>query len=430
MQYAKSVLNNGLRLITIPMPSLESVTVTVWVKTGSRNETKANSGISHFLEHIVFDGSQKRPTAKDLSGVVDGIGALFNAGTSKEWTNYYMKCRSGDIETAFDVLSDMVINPVLLEKDIEKEKGTIIEEMRMYEDTPMMKISDNFEELIFANHPLSWDIAGDEKSIGNITKSDILSYKGEYYNLDNVVISVVGKFDELAVSSLVTKYFSSLPANNSVKEVSPFVSNQNKPQLSLSSKKKEQTHIILGFLADGKNYGLVNNGKNKYAQTLLSVILGGGPSSRLYLEINQRLGYTYAIRTSMDRYFDTGYLGTYAGLDTKKSIQGIKAILKEHYDIANGKSKISEKELQKSKEFLKGHLALALEDTLDVTTFFVDQELFLPDILTPIEVFNRIDEVSIEDVLFEARRLFVPERLNLAIIGPYENDEEFRKIVF
>jgi predicted Zn-dependent peptidase len=201
-----------------------------------------------------------------------------------------------------------------------------------------------------------------------------------------------------------------------------FENRQIKPQIKLHNKKKEQAHVIFGFLADGKNY------KNKYAQTLLSTVLGGGMSSRLFLEVRERRGLVYSIRTSMDRYEDIGYLGTYAGLDTKKAVEAVKVMIDQHYQLKN-KLRVTSDELTKAKEFLKGHLALALEDTRDVTSFFTDQALFSAEILTPSQVFNKIDQVKIEEITAEAKRLFVPERLNLAIIGPYENDREFKAIL-
>lgn len=424
MNYSVKRLKNGLKVLTVPMPNLTSVTLTVWVKTGSRYETEKNNGISHFLEHMLFKGSKKRPSAKAISEFVDQLGGEFNAGTAKDYTNYYVKCRTTDLEKAFDVLSDMVINPILDENEIEREKGTIIEEIRMYEDTPMMKIGDTFEELIYSGNSLSFDIAGTEKTVKNMSKNDFLSYRDIHYFTDNIIISAVGGVDENEVINLTEKYFKDLPKKQTIiKGYEDFVFNQKKPEIKLHNKKKEQTHIIFGYCADGKNY------EHKYAQTVLSVILGGGMSSRLFLEVRERRGLAYSVRTSMDRYSDIGYMGTYAGLDTKKAVEAVKIILDEHNKIVSGKQKITSEELKKAKEFLKGHLALALEDTRDVTSFFTDQALFSPEILTPSEVFKRIDQVKIEEIEAEAKRLFVPEKLNLAIIGPYEDGKEFEKAV-
>lgn len=423
MQYSKSTLTNGLRVITIPMPSVPSVTVTVWAKTGSRNENTKNNGISHFLEHMGFKGSIKRPTAKEISEVIDGIGGEFNAGTGKEYTNYYVKCRANDIEVAFDVLSDMIIDPILDKNEIEREKGTIIEEIRMYEDTPMMKIGDIFEELIYSRSTLGMDIAGEEKTVLGMKREDFVDYRKNFYNASNMLVTVSGGITENEVIRLAKKYFDKLPARKLTTGFKQFSTNQNKPQIKLHDKKKEQTHVILGFTADGKNY------KNKYAQTLLSAILGGGMSSRMFIEVRERRGLAYAVRTSMDRYSDVGYLGTYAGLDVKKATEAVNVMLDEYYKIANNKFSATKEELTKAKEFLKGHLALSLEDTSSVNGYFGEQELFSKEVLTPDQVFKKIDKVSLDEVLFEAKRLFVKDRLNLAIIGPYKNSKEFDRIV-
>lgn len=422
MNYKISKLNNGLRVITIPMPSLESVAVTVWVKTGSRNENKKNNGISHFLEHMFFKGTTNRPTAKQIAEEIDQIGGVQNAGTSKEYTEYYIKCRADKIEVAFDLLSDMTLNSLLDAKEIEREKGTIIEEIRMYEDTPMMNIGEVFESLIYSENTLGMEISGTEKTVQGMRREDFVDYRNNFYSAENMILTIAGGVDEKQTLELANKYFTKLVTRNSSQVVKPFKTVQNSPKIKLHNKKKEQTHVILGFLADGKNY------KNKYAQTLLSTILGGGMSSRMFTEVRERRGLAYSIRTSMDRYTDIGYLGTYAGLDTKRAVEAVKVMLDQHQRIASSVQRIEIKELQKAKEYLKGHLALALEDTSDVSSFFGDQELFCQKVLTPEEVFKLIDKVTLDEVNYEAKRLFVPERLNLAIIGPYENDEEFRKI--
>ena len=423
MKYAKSVLDNGLRVITIPMPSLESVTVSVWVKTGSRNENSKNNGVSHFLEHMFFKGTTNRPTVKQIAEEIDQIGGVQNAGTSKEYTEYYIKCRADKIETAFDLLSDMTLNSLLDAKEIEREKGTIIEEIRMYEDTPMMNIGEVFEGLIYSGNTLGMDIAGTEKTVSEMKRQDFLDYRSSFYTPENMIITVAGGTIPEKVLSLSQKYFSGMPNAKCQMLNAKYKANQSKPQVKLHNKKKEQAHVILGFRADGKNY------KYKYAQTLLATILGGGMSSRMFTEVRERRGLAYSIRTSMDRYTDIGYIGTYAGLDTKRAVEAVKVMLDEHYKITNSQQPIVSSELLKSKEFLKGHLALALEDTSDVSSFFGDQELFSEKVLTPEEVFKKIDGVTIDEVNYEAKRLFVPERLNLAIIGPYGNDTKFANLI-
>ncbi len=427
MDYKLQTLDSGLKVLTVPMQGLESVTVAVWVKTGSRFEKKDVNGVSHFLEHMVFKGSKKRPSAKAISEVVDSIGGEFNAGTSKDWTNFYIKTRAGSVETAMDVLADMVLNPLLKSEEIEREKGTIIQEIAMYEDTPMMHISDVFEELAFAGNPLGWDTAGTAKTVKTIKRDDFLRYRKIHYYPDNMIISVVGGVKEDKAIRLVKKYFGSIHTGGGIASKTstylPFQTKQTKPGFKLQTKKAEQTHLILGFLGKGRGYS------GRFAQSILSTILGGGMSSRLFIQVRERRGLAYSIHSGMERYQEVGYLSTYAGVDVKRADGAVSVILDEMYKLSSGKAPVSKSELTKAKEFLKGHLALALEDTKDVTSFFADQAMFVKEILTPEEIYKRVDRITIEDVLAEAKKLFVPERLNLAVIGPFKDEAKFVQLL-
>lgn len=424
MQYKLSKLSNGLQILTVPMPGLESVTVTVWVKTGSRNEENKLNGISHFLEHMVFKGGAKRPGAKLISEAVDGIGGEFNAATNKDWTNFYIKARPKNLETAMDVLSDMVLSPILDKEEIEREKGTIVQELNMYEDNPMMKIGDVFEELMYDGNQLAWDVGGVEKTVRNVMRDDFIRYRDIYYYPENMLVSVSGGVTEKTAVNMAKKYFGNF--KTSVKKspkVNEFKIAQKKPKLKLKTKKNEQAHFILGFIGDGRNY------KNKYAQSVLSSILGGGMSSRLFIEVRERRGLAYSVRNFLERFQDTGYIGTYAGVDPKKVDEAISIVLDQCYGLANEKYPIGEAELNKAKEYLKGHLALGLEDTQAVGEFFAFQQLFSDVVRTPDEVYKKIDAVTIKDVLAEAKRLFVPNHLNLAVIGPYKDESKFKKLI-
>lgn len=424
MDYKLKTLSSGLRVVTVPMPSLESVTVTIWVKTGSRNEELKVGGISHFLEHMVFKGSPKRPSAREISQAVDAIGGEFNAATSKDWTNFYIKANKENLETAMDVLSDMVLRPLLSEIEIEREKGTIVQEIRMYEDTPMMHIGEVFEGLIFNGNPLGRDTAGTEKSVKSINRNDFVAYRKTFYHPKNMIVTVAGGVTEKTALKLVEKYFSSLEKTKAdTFKDHVFKVSQTKPQFMLQTKKCEQAHLILGFTSEGRGY------KNKFAQSLLSIILGAGMSSRLFIEVRERRGLAYSVRTSFDRYQDVGYIGTYAGVNVEKVDEAIKVILEQCYGISNGQFPISNKEIEKAKGFLKGNLALALEDTHDVSGFFGEQHLFLDKVLTPEEIYKKVDAVTIKDIIFEAKKLFVPEHLNLAIIGPFKSEEKFIKLL-
>lgn len=424
MKFNINKLQNGLRVLTVPMPSLESVTVTVWVKTGSRNEDKRINGISHFLEHMVFKGGAKRPGAKLISEAVDSIGGEFNAATNKDWTNFYIKARPKNLETAMDVLSDMVLTPILDKEEIEREKGTIVQELNMYEDNPMMKIGDVFEELIFEGNSLSWDVGGKEKSVRSVMREDFVKYRDMYYYPENMLVSVSGGVTREVAVAMAKKYFGKFNSTQKSTFKGPsFKATQKKPQLKLKTKKNEQAHFILGFLGDGRNY------KNKYVQSVLSSILGGGMSSRLFIEVRERRGLAYSVRNFMDRYQDTGYIATYAGVDPKKVEEAVSIVLEQCYGLASGKFLITDKELSKAKEYLKGHLALGLEDTQAVGEFFAFQDLFSDVVRTPEDVYKKVDEVTIASVVAEAKRLFVRNHLNLAIIGPYTKSSRFLKLL-
>ena len=423
MDYTLHKLNSGLRILTVPMPSLESVTVAIWVKTGSRNEDAKTSGLSHFMEHMVFKGSVKRPSARDISQAVDAIGGEFNAATSKDWTNFYIKAGKANLETAMDVLSDMVLNPLIKSEEIEREKGTIVQEIKMYEDTPMMHIGDVFEELVFEGNPLGRDTAGTEKSVRGIERSDFLNYRKVHYYPENMLVTVAGGIEEKSVLKLVEKYFGNFKSQKSKFKTKFYRSGQTKPRFKLQTKKSEQAHLILGFIGEGRDY------KQRFAQSLLSVILGGGMSSRLFIEVRERRVVFYSVRSEFERYQEIGYMSTYAGVNVEKTDEAVKVILDQCYGLAQGIYPVTKEELVKAKGFLKGNLALALEDTRDVSGFFGDQELFLGKCLTPEEIYKKVDEVTIADINSEAKKLFVPKRLNLAIIGPFKDKEKFVQLI-
>lgn len=411
-------------MIVVPMASHESMTLTLWVKAGSRFESGQQSGIAHFLEHMAFKGSAKRPTARAISEVVDSIGGEFNAGTSKESINYYIKGRNNDLETAFDVISDMLINPVLDPLEVEKEKGVIIEEINMYEDTPQIKIGDLFEELVYKGSSLGRDISGTPVSVRKLSRENLVDYITEKFYPENMLLTVSGGVTEKKVTYLTEKYFNNLQSKSKYKsKMEGFGKNQNKPQVKLKTKKNEQAHLIVGFMGYPKGH------PKRYAEGILATILGGNMSSRLFQEVRDKRGLAYSIHTSANHYLDTGYLATYAGVDIKKAEEAIKVILDEHNKIKNSTLKINQSELTKAKEYIKGHLALALEDTRDINYFFGEEELMLNKIRTPEEVFKKVDQVKVAEVVEIARELFRPEKLNLAIIGPFNDKEKFAKLL-
>ncbi len=422
MDYRLTTLSNGLRVITVPMPNLESVSITLWVGVGSRFEEDGKAGVSHFLEHVVSKGSKKYKTARAISLATDSIGAETNAGTSHEWTDFYIKSQAGQVRRSFDLLADMVLNPLLRENDIEREKGVILEEISMHKDNPMERIGDIFTNLTFAGSSLGRDIIGSVDTVKGILKNDFEKYRDIHYKAKNMILTVAGKIDEEKILKLANKYFGNLEEGKK-EEARKFEQNADRPRVKVEYKDTEQAHLILGF------YGYNRTHPERLAEGLLSVILGKGMSSRLFTEIREKRGLAYAVGTSVSRFVDTGVFGTYAGINPKNISKVVKLILNESYGIAEGKYPITLKELNKAKEFVKGRTALTLEDTLEVNEFFGQRAMFLPEIDTPEEFFKKVDAVELKNIQKVARDIFTPMKLNLAIIGPYKDSENFKKLV-
>ena len=422
MDYEKVTFKNKLRLVVVPIKNMESATVTIWVNTGSRYETPKLSGMSHFLEHMPAKGTTKRSSAKIISEEIDSFGAEFNAGTSKDWTNYYIKTRKAKVEHAFDLLSDMVLSPLLKTEDIEREKGVIIEEMGMYEDTPMMHIGDVFDRLAFEGNPLGVDIIGSRETVKRFTRNDFIRYRKMHYGSNTILVTVSGGVRVSDMRVLTQKYLGGL-TQITEKPFKKYSHIQTGPRVMLDTKKAEQAHFILGFPGFGRG------DKNRFTEVVLTTILGGGMSSRLFSEVREQRGLAYSVNTSSDHFDETGYIGTYAGVDPKRIEEALKVTLSEHYALASGEKGIEAKELIKAKEYLKGHIALSLENTKSINQFVGLRELKLRKMETPQDVYAGIDAVTVKDVVALASEVFKPKLANLAIIGPYKGSSKFEKIL-
>jgi len=422
MQFKKTILKNGLGVITSPMPSFESATVLVMVGAGSRYETKLNNGISHFLEHMAFKGTKKRPSALQISGLIDSIGGEFNAFTSKEYTGYYIKSAKSNIELSFDLLSDMVQNSLLDDAEIQKEKGVILEEINLYEDTPMRNIGDVYERLVYGDTPMGWDTAGEKEIIKKITREDFINYFKALYSPSNMTIVVAGGTDENKILPLTNKYFSKMEPFETIKPL-PVEEKQANPQIYLKQKKTEQAHLAIGLRT------VPLSSPEKYPLSVLSSILGGGMSSRLFHEVREKRGLAYYVRCNSDQYTDAGSLVATAGVDPKRIDEALEVIIQELKNLRDGKKKISKDELKKGKEFLKGHLVLELEDSRSVSVFYATQELLEKEIDNPSDVLSKIDRVSDDDVMEVASKYFTEKGLNLAVIGNFEDKKKFEKLL-
>lgn len=420
MKYKKTTLKNGLRIITVPMKGTQTATVTIMVGVGSRYETEKEAGLSHFIEHMFFKGTKKRPTTLDISTELDSIGGEFNAFTSKDKTMYYAKVDSRYINRALDTVADMYLNSKLEEAEIEKEKGTILQELNMYEDMPMRNIADIFEKLLYTGNPLGREIVGSKHTLQTFKRDDFIRYMKRFYMANDTVICVAGKFNEKKILTQAKKYFENMGIGEKP-EIVRVIEKQKKPQVENKFKKTDQTHFVLGVRAYDFNH------KDRFALSLLSVILGGNMSSRLFIEVRERRGLAYYVRTSVEAYKDAGYIATQAGVEHKNLELAIKTILAEYKKIT--RQKIGAEELKKAKDFIRGKTIMSLEESDEVAMFHVDQETSKKKILTPTEIFALIDKVTVSDIARVAKNVFQNKKLNLAVIGPHKNGKKLEKIL-
>ena len=413
-------LKNNLTVISKQVPEARSVTVLILVRTGSRYEEKRTSGIAHFAEHMFFKGTKKRPTTLEISSLIDGIGGEFNAFTSKEYTGYYIKARAKKLDLLLDVLSDMLRNSKFDKAEIGRERGVINEELRMYLDTPMKHIGDVYENLLYGDQPLGWDIIGTLKSLANIKHEDFLEFQNRYYAPENMLVSIAGGVSHDDILNITNKYLGKLKSKNPATYL-PVKFSQNKPALILVNKKTEQAHLAIGFRSYHRGH------KNHYKLVVLNAILGSSMSSRLFIQLRERRGLAYYIRSVSEEYSDTGSFVAQAGVAPANIEEAIKVILPEFKEIA--KVEVNAEELKKAKEHIKGRLVLELEDSREMALMFGLQQLLEGKIRTTEEIFKNIDAVSAQDVQKVAKDIFKNEGLNLAIIGPYKDEAKFAKIL-
>lgn len=410
--YRKTKLKNGLRIITVPQKETKATTVLILVKAGSKYESKDISGISHFLEHMLFKGTEKRKGPMEVAEELDNIGGEFNAFTGEEYTGYYAKVNYSNFDIALDWVSDIFLNSKIPSKELLKEKGVIIEEINMYRENPMMYIGDLWKKVLYGNQPAGWDIAGTRESVSSIQRKDIKKYMDNYYTASNTVVCVAGNIDEEKTIEKVKKYFSKIN-NNQPKGKVDVIEKQNKPQVKTIYKKTNQTNIALGV----RGYDMFH--PHKATLDVMSVILGGSMSSRLFKEVREKLGAAYYVRTYNNSDTDTGSLVTFAGVDNKKLDKVIETILKEYKKLT--KIKVSDAELKKAKECIKGKVILKMEASDAQASFYGMQELLKNDIISMEDMFKKIDNVTSEDVMTVAKDIFKNERLNMALIGPFKN---------
>lgn len=411
--YSLQKLGSGLPVLTAPTEGTSAVTVLVFAGAGSRYEIRKNRGISHFLEHMFFKGGKRYTDAAAVSMAIDSVGGDFNAFTGKEYAGYYVKVAAEKVELACDVLSDMLQNAVFPAEEIEKERGVIIEEYRMYQDTPMYQAGWDFETLVYGDQPLGWDTIGTEDVIRSVTQQDFQTHKNELYTPDNLVLTFAGKIDETKAMKLGNDFFGGLTGKKSGSYDA--VKKHEGDRISLTTKQTEQAHLVLGVEA------VSALDPNHFAQKLLAVILGGSMSSRMFLRIREKRGLCYYISTSTDNYMDTGLLSTRAGVDQSRLHEAISAIRHE-YDICASEG-VTEEELRRAKDFLKGKITLSMEDSEERAHFFGKQKLLYPAVRDLPMYFEEIEKVNAGQINTLAAKLLKTDRLRLVVIGK-ENDKQ------
>lgn len=417
--YTLSSLQSSLPILTATTGGTASVTVLVFAGAGSRYETKKDTGIGHFLEHMFFKGGKKYRNTKEVSVAIDGIGGDFNAFTGKEYAGYYVKVAADHADLACDVISDMLVHAAFPQEEIEKERGVIIEEARMYEDTPMYRAGWDFELLLYGDCPLGWDTIGTEDVIRSVSQKDFQKHKDELYTADNLVVTFGGNIDPKTALQLSTKYFGTI-GGTKAKEFVPHKIFGMK-RVWLRTKKTEQSHLVLGVP------GVPALHADHFAHKLLSIALGGNMSSRMFLNIREAKGLCYYISTETDSYLDAGCLSTRAGVDQSRLHEAITLILNEYAECR--KNGITGEELARAKEFLKGKITLSLEDSEELAHFYGKQQLLYPKIRSIEEFFAEINKVSEEQVNALAKRLLRPEEMRLVVIGSEEDEGGLQQLL-
>lgn len=417
--FKKTTLDNGLRIVTKKLNGTKAVTVLVLVGAGSRYENQKLRGISHFLEHMFFKGAEKYRNTKEVSEAIDNVGGEFNAFTGKEYAGYYVKVAGENASVACDVLSDMLIHAKFEQKEIDKERGVILEEYNMYQDTPMYQIGWKFENLVFGDQPLGWDQIGTKDLIRGVMQEDFVDYKKKLYTPNNVVIAVVGNIDNDDAVKMVQKYFE-LDGGEKAYEFEG-LKGLGSDKVYLRDKQTEQAHIAVGFP------GYAERHDDHWVLKLVSVILGGNMSSRMFLGVREAKGLAYYIHTSTDNYIDGGVVVTNAGVDLKRVDEAIKGIIEEYRKLRD--EGLDEAELKKAKAYLKGKMVLNLEDSEEYAHLLGKYELLHNSVKSPEEIMKMIDSVKISDVKRVCDDLFKEDLLKLAVIGPFEEKGHFEGLL-
>lgn len=418
-------LKSGLKVITVPMASVQSLTVMALANTGSRYETASQYGIAHFFEHLVFKGTAQYPQAQDLAEAIDSVGANFNAFTSKEYTGYYVQVASRHFDLALDVVSDMLMTPQLRQEDINREKGVIIEEMNMYADMPASEIGDRFEEMAFAGNGLAHKIVGTKETVNNITTQDFQDFLQTWYGLDNLVVVVAGDAQVVDKPQIIDQIEQAFAKDG---ERSGHARHDRLPKFLAEEKvifvhkKTEQSHFTFGWPAPERL------SPRRHALTLLSSIVGGNMSSRLFSEVREKRGLCYYVHSDLAQYHEGGLFGGSAGVDPKRVEEAIKVSLDEFKLMADGSKKITAAELSRAQEYVIGKTVLGLEDSESVAQFIGLRQLLHGQVESPDAFMEKIRQVDLNDVQSLAGDVLKPGELRFGLIGEFD-ENKIREII-
>jgi predicted Zn-dependent peptidase len=417
--FERQTLPNGLRVLTATVPQAQSVSCFVMLSAGSRYETRETSGIAHFAEHMFFKGTERRPTARQIAGEVDAIGGEFNAFTSKEYTGYYVKCAAEHRGVALDVIVDMLRNSKFDANEIEREKGVIIEEMNMYYDTPRDFIDGVYEELVYGDHPLGWDIIGRKETVQNATRETFLDYLGHWYKPSRMVVGVGGQTGE-GLLERIEELFGGLEDGPTGAPM-PAAAPPNRSRVRVHTKASDQAHICLGV----RSRPIVD--PDRYVLMVLATVLGGGMSSRLFTEVRERRGLAYYVFATNHSYTDAGSLYAQAGVDIERIDEAVGTVAAELKKIAA--ESVPADELRKAKNFAKGRFVLQIESPHGLIMFGLRREVLEGRAAEPDEILAGLEAVTAEDVQRVAQELIDDQALRLAVIGPFEDPARFEQLL-
>jgi predicted Zn-dependent peptidase len=417
--YQKETLKNGLRLVTAPMPHTRSVSIGFFVGAGSRYESDKEAGISHFIEHLCFKGTVKRPTAAEICMPIEGVGGMLNAGTDKEMTMYWCKVARPHFHNALDVMVDMLRNSLFDPGEIERERQVIIEEINMSLDSPSQRVAMLIDEIMWPGQPLGRDIAGSKESVAGIDREMLLGYLAEKYRPDNIVLVIAGDIRHREALSAVKKRTTGWTGK---KTGTGFMKYRSRPGPHIIIENRDTEQVQLSLALPGLS--LVH--PDRFKLDLINVILGEGMSSRLFTEIRDRLGLAYSIHSYTEHLLDTGVLNISAGVDTGNLKVAVRAILDE---LARFKKATPEIELARAKELYKGRILLRMEDSRAVAGWIGGQEILIGNIMSVDQVVEAIDAVTAADIQKLAGEMFKSQRLRLAVVGPVKQDEPLEELL-